>query len=329
MKMRMITTLAALVVGAMLTAPSLARAAEAYPQQKLVKFIVTTAAGTSPDTIARIVARGLSDRLKQQFIVENRGGANGRVAIDMVTNAAPDGYTLLVTGSSTMASDPYLRPKAGEVILNGLTPVTKLTGVEFYFIAHQKLGIKTFAEAVQLIKAKPGVYNVASSTIGSFPNLSAELLKLLAGLDYVVVPYNGDAAAAAALAGGNTEFLFGTATVADPLLKAGTAVLLASGGAKRDASLPDMPTLAESGVPGYNVTGWMGIMAPKGTSPEIVNLIQSNVADILSDAETKERLNQMFLQTIITTPAQFDAELTQERKQWQTLVQKLGLNLEQ
>ena len=175
--------------------------AQPYPS-RLVKVVVSHAAGSSPDIVARLTANHLGQRLNQTFVIENKVGANGSLAVEAVSRAPADGYTLLVAGSSIMASNPYLYPKTSAAILTGLTPLTKLTNLDFLLAVRSSLNIRTFKELVAYIRANPGKLNLATTNVGSFQNLGAELLKQQGDLDFKTIPYNGGAAAAAVPVGG-------------------------------------------------------------------------------------------------------------------------------
>jgi tripartite-type tricarboxylate transporter receptor subunit TctC len=311
---------------ALLLAADLPAVAESYPS-KPVKVVVSHAAGSSPDVVARLVTNRLAQRLNQTFVVENKVGANGSLAVEAVSRSPADGYTLLIAGSSIMATNPYLYPKTSAAILTGLTPVTKLTNLDFLLAVRSSLNIRTFQELVAHIRANPGKLNLATTNIGSFQNLGAELLKQQGNLDFTI-PYNGGAAAAAAVAGGHVDMLIDAGAIIAPLAQSGVLSIVATTGAARAPNFPDVPTIAESGFPGYRVDGWIGMVAPAGTAPEIMQRLQSNVAAAFAEDATRAQLKHLDLTPVANTPAEFAKELEQERATWKGVIARLGLTLE-
>ena len=201
-----------------------AGSAQPYPN-KPVKVVVSHAAGSSPDVVARLAANRLGQRLNQTFIIENKVGANGSLAVDAVSRSAPDGYSLLVAGSSIMATNPYLYPRTSAAIVTGLTPLTKLTNLDFLLAVRSSLNIRTFQELIAHVRANPGKLNLATTNTGSFQNLGAELLRQQADLDFKTIPYNGGAAAASAVAGGHVDMLIDASAVIAPLAQSGVLKL--------------------------------------------------------------------------------------------------------
>ena len=301
--------------------------AQPYPN-KPVKVVVSHAAGSSPDVVARLTANELTQRLSQPFVIENKVGANGSLAVEMVSRAPADGYTLLIAGSSIMATNPHLYPKTSAAILTGLTPLTKLTNLDFLLAVRSSLNVRTMQELVAYIRANPGKLNLATTNIGSFQQLGAELLKQQGNLDFKTIPYNGGAAAAAAVAGGHVDMLIDAGAVIAPLAQSGTLTIVATTGATRDPGFPSVPTIAESGFPGYRVDGWIGMVAPAGTPSDVMQQLQSNVAAAFADDETKMKLKKLGLVPVTNRPATFAKELDQERETWKRVIAKLGLTLE-
>lgn len=324
----MICARTAIVAGlAVLLAAAPPAAAQNYPG-KPVKVVVSHAAGTSPDLIARLVSDRLAQRLNQAFVVENRVGANGYLAVEAVSRSPADGHTLLVSGASVVTANPYLYPKTGATIMSGLVPLTKLARADFVLAARPSLNIRTFPELVAYIRANPGKLNLATTSVGSFQNLGAELLKQQGDLDFKTIPYNGGAAAAAAAAGGHVDMVIDAAAIIAPLATSGALTILATTGEARIPDFPDIPTVAECGLPGYNVVGWIGMMVPAGTPPDIIQQLQSNIAAAFREDATMARLKNMELAAIMNTPAEFAKELGQERETWKRVIGRLGLTLE-
>jgi tripartite-type tricarboxylate transporter receptor subunit TctC len=311
---------------AMLLAAGLPAIAQPYPN-KPVKIVVSHAAGSSPDVVARLAANLLGQRLHQTFVIESKVGANGSLAVEMVSRAPADGYTLLVAGSSIMATNPYLYPKTRDAILSGLMPLTKLANLDFVLAVRSSLNIRTFQEFIDCIRANPGKLNLATTNIGSFQNLGAELLKQRGNLDFKTIPYNGGAAAAAAVAGGHVDMLIDASAIIAPLAQSGVLTIVATTGAARDPALPGVPTIAESGFPGYRVAGGIGMVAPAGTPSDIMLQLQSNIAAAFHEDATKAQLKNLGLVPVANTPAEFANELEHERKTWKRVISRLGLTL--
>lgn len=266
-------------------------------------------------------------RLKTPFVVENRAGANGSIAAGAVSRSDPDGYTLLVAGAATMTTDPFLRPKTNSFTLSSLTPVTNLLGINFVLLKRSSLNVNSFDELVRMIKANPRQLNMATTTPGSYPYLAAELLKQMGGLDFVTVVYNGGVAAAAAVAAGEADFLIETEFLTESLVQAGKLTVLASLSATREVSLPHVPTVAESGFPGFELTGWAGMMAPRGVPPHLIDIIQSNAAAFINEPDTLAKLARMGISSLATGPVEFESRLTRERETWRKLITASGLTL--
>ena len=252
MKSLMLTRLLAVTLLVLIFADS--SSAQTYPD-RAVRIVVGHAAGSSPDVVARLVANRLSSRFGQPFVIENRIGANGSLAAEAVSRAPPDGHTLLVAGSSVIATNPFLYPKTSNAIISGLTPLTNLTGLDFLLAARSSLGAHSFADLVAAIKASPGKLNMATTNIGSFQYLGAALLKQMGELEFTTVPFQGGAAAATAVAGGHADMLIDAGAIIYPLAQHGVMKIVATTGTRRDRSLPDVPTIAESALSRISCTG--------------------------------------------------------------------------
>jgi tripartite-type tricarboxylate transporter receptor subunit TctC len=300
--------------------------AQDYPN-KPIRFISSTPPGATPDVCTRLFAELLSVELKNPVIVENRPGANGLIAVEAAARSAPDGYTFLGTTAATLSTNPFLYPK-GMIAVTGLDPVTKMVNSDFVIAVHPSLNVKTLTELVQLIRAKPGELNASTTSKGSFAFLAGELLKQQGNLDFVTIPYTGGAASASALGGGHVHFSIEAPTMIEPLAQAGKAVFLATLGAQRNPRLANVPTVAEAGFQGYQVTGWIALMAPKGTAREIVSLVQSRLAMAAQWADVKARLAQMDFQPVLNTPEDFAAEWKAERDTWERLIKSRDIRID-
>jgi tripartite-type tricarboxylate transporter receptor subunit TctC len=320
--MRSVVILAALAFGVG-AAPA---HAQDYPS-RLIKFFVGAPAGSPPDQVTRLFADVLAQQLKQTVIVENRPGANGLLAVEQVARAAPDGYTFLLATAATFATNPYLY-KGGMLAVTGLTPVTKLSINDFVVVASSALGVKTFPELLKEIRSKPGALNASTSSLGSTAHLTAELLKLSGGLDFVIIPYTGGAQSAAALLGGQVQFTIESTSVIRPAVSSGKAIMLASLGAKRSSWLPDLPTVAESGFPEFDVTGWMGLAAPKDTPDAILASVQGALSRGTQLDVVRARLAKVEMYPVVDSREEFTRSLEKERASWERVIKTRGITVQ-
>ena len=302
-------------------------AAQQYPSQPIT-FVVSTTPGASPDIVARLFAQHLGEALKQTVVVENRGGANGQIAVGAVSRAPADGYTFLVTTAATLTTNPSLYPKAGALAVTGLKPVTKLVDLDFVITARPSLNIKTAQDLVRLAKAEPGKLNGATTALGSAAYLTAELFKQSAGIDFLTVAYNGGGQAVNAVLGNQADLLFETIALSAPLIEAGKLVPIASTGAERSEFLPDVPTAKEGGVAGFVVTGWVAVAAPKDVPDDIVELVQSALRQIAMRDDVKKSLFNLKARAVVNSPQDFADLLTQEREMWDRVIKKAKITLE-
>jgi tripartite-type tricarboxylate transporter receptor subunit TctC len=241
--------------------------AQSYPQRP-VRIVVNVTAGGGVDTTARVVAQHLTAVLKQPFVVDNRTGAGGSIGIELVAKAAPDGYTLLIC-SSGIVTNAAFRPQNYDPIRD-FQPVSNLTSTPYIVVVTPSLPVKSIKDLVELAKSKPGAVTFATSGAGSITQLGAELLPMLSGTRMLSVPYKGVADAYPAVASGDVNWMIGAAISSLPLVKAGRLRAIAITTARRSKALPDLPTVAESGVPGYEVVGWFAMFAPAGTPMALV-----------------------------------------------------------
>jgi tripartite-type tricarboxylate transporter receptor subunit TctC len=295
-------------------AASAAAAADSYPTRP-VKIVVSFAPGGIADTTGRIIANGLTASLGKPFIVENRPGNAAIVGISMVAKAAPDGYTLLLANTNVSTNQALYKdlPYDAE---RELIPVANAVITPAVLVANPGVPVKSFADLLALARAKPGQINYASVGLGSFPHLAMEMLSQSAGVKLVHVPYKGFAPAVTAVLAGEVEILASDVPTALPHIEAGKLRALAATGAKRFPVLPDLPTIAESGVAGYEAVGWLGIMAPTGTPAEIVALLNREVNAALSRPEIVQRYTAEGSVIATGTPADFAAFLKQNRERW-------------
>src|SRR4051812_40419691 len=318
--MRVFLMLLALVV-------SQATLAQAWPNRP-VRLLVPFAAGAGiNDIMARLVGQHLAAGLGQPVVIENRAGSGGIAGTEAAAKAAPDGYTFLMTNVSLVTS-AYLYSKLSYDPQKDLLPVTLVATSPLLLVVHPSVAAKSVQELVALAKANPGRLNFGSGGVGSTPHLSVELFKSAAGIDAVHVPYKGGAPALNDLIGGQLSFMIENMPGTMPFVKSGKLRALAITSATRSPLEPALPTMAESGVPGYEVVGWQGLFAVAGTPPEIVARLQSEVAKVLHQPEVRERLAALGAEPVGSTPAEFGAFVRAENARWGTIIREKGIRSE-
>jgi tripartite-type tricarboxylate transporter receptor subunit TctC len=300
--------------------------AQGYPA-KPVRFVVSFAPGGAADVVGRFVAQRMSEQWGQQIVVENRAGAGGSIAALAVARAPADGYTVLVT-TSALAVTPALNPNAGYDAEKDLIAVTLLASSPNMFAASNASGIRTLREAID--KAKTGKLNYGTAGAGTTPHLSAEyLFKVLGKVDVQHVPYKGAGPAMQALVAGETELASVAMSAAVPQVKAGRAVGLAVTSAKRTPALPDVPTVAESGFPGFEDYTWVGFFVPAGTPPEIVARLNEEAQRSLKSPELRDKLAGVGFDAVVGTgPREFAPYLKEELAKWAKVVKETGAKAE-
>jgi tripartite-type tricarboxylate transporter receptor subunit TctC len=295
-------------------APSVARA-EAYPSRP-VRVIVGFPAGSASDVVARLTGQGLSERLGQQFVVENHPGAGTNLAAEAVVRAAPDGYTLLLS-TSTNAVNATLYRHLNFDFMRDIVPVATMDQTPYVMEVTLSLPPKTLPEFIAYAKANPGKVNMASNGIGSGPHVAGELFKMMAGVDLVHVPYTGNVYPD--LIGGQVQVMFSPIPASIGFVRAGQLRPLAVGTAKRLTILPDVPTVAEV-VPGYEASGWHGIGAPAKTPAEIVDKLNAEINALLADPKFKERLADLGGLQMVMSPAEFGKFTAAEIDKWAKVI---------
>ena len=314
--MRWITILLALVIG------------ETFAQGKPVRLVVPFGAGGAPDVIARLMAPPISENLGAPVVVDNRPGATGIIAAEYVKGSPPDGTTLFVADSAHFAISPALRPNLPYDPQKDFVPVTLVATSPLMLVVHPSIAAKSVQELVALAKANPGRLNFGSGGVGSTPHLSAELFKSAAGINAVHVPYKGGAPALNDLVGGQLSFMIENVPGTMPFVKSGKLRALAITSAQRSPLEPALPTMAESGVPGYEVVGWQGLFAVAGTPPEIVARLQAEVGKVLRLPEVRERLAALGAEPVGSTPEEFGAFIRAERTRWGAIIREKGIRSE-
>jgi tripartite-type tricarboxylate transporter receptor subunit TctC len=301
--------------------------AQTYPV-KPIRFIVPFAAGGGTDIVARTVGAKLSEAVGQPVIVDNRAGAAGTIGAEAAARSAPDGYTLLLASNGPIAINPAYYTKLSYDPLRDFTPVVLVTRMPFLLVTHPALPVRTVKDLVALAKKRPGELNYGSPGAGSTTHLANELLKSMAGINVVHVPYKGVAPAATDLMSGQVQILFGDLNTLVPHVKSARMRAIAVSGLQRSPLLPDVPSVHESGVPGYEATGWFGVLAPAGTPPAIVERLNSAIMKGLAMPDLRERLAALGGEVAGGTPEQFGAHLRAEVAKWGKVIKAIGLKAE-
>jgi tripartite-type tricarboxylate transporter receptor subunit TctC len=294
-----------------------------YPD-KPVRIVLPFAAGGVADITARIIAEKLTDRLGQRFYIENQAGAGGIAAARTVISSPPDGYTLALLSNGTAVSVSLFQKLPFDP-LKDFEPISSLGFFDFIFSTGADSQFKTLGDFIAAAKAKPGALNVGTINIGSTQNLSAELFKTAAGIDFTIVPYRGTPEILVSLLQGNVTLMIDSfssmkGNLADKKIRA-----LASSGAVRSESTPDLATAHESGVADYDVVSWNALFAPAGTPPEIIKTLNSALQDILADADVKKRLLELGISAKASTPQEISARLKSDIDKWQKVIEKAGI----
>ena len=310
---------------ALLAAAPKPAAADDYPSRS-IRLIIPFPPGGSNDVVGRIIANQLGQKLGQQVFVDNRAGAGGVVGTDIAAKAAPDGYTLLVV-SIAHAVDPWLYKETFDPVKDFVPVSIFATGTNVLTV-NPKLPVHSVQELLAYAKDKPGELNYASAGIGSFQHLSGELFKLTSGANIQHVPYKGGGPAMLAVIAGEAQVMFSSIVQTVPSIQAGSLRALATGGEKPSPILPDLPTIAASGVPGYVATNWWGVVAPKGTPQPIVDKLHNAVAQVLKSAETQKYLDNEGAAPVEMGSAEFGKFIEAEIAKWGPVVQKAGMKAE-
>ena len=310
------------VLIACLAAP--AWAASPYPT-KPIRIVVTYAPGGNTDTAARIVSTFLAENLGQTFIIDNRGGAGGVVGTEIVARAVPDGYTLLFGTSAGLSINPQLQPKLPYNVERDFAPISLVLINPQLLVSSPALPAGTVGEFLKLARAQPGKINYASVGVGSPGHLATELLKIMAGIDIVHVPYKGSAPAVLDLIGGSVSVLFSSVPVMLQHVKAGRLRALAVGSATRTTAAPDIPTVAEAGVPGFEYEVWYGLLAPAGTPRAIVTRLNEAVVQSLRNPKLEQQLRAQGSDTRPSSAEEMTKFMKVEHARWSRVVKVTGL----
>jgi len=318
-----VISLAVLALCALAASPHQACAEANYPD-KAVRIVLPFAAGGVADITARIVAEKLGDKLGQRFYVENQAGAGGIAAARTVISSPPDGYTLALLSNGTAVSVSLFKKLPFDPVRD-FEPISSLGFFDFVFATGAGSEFKTLADFIAAAKAKPGALNVGTINIGSTQNLSAELFKTAAGIDFTIIPYRATPEIQVSLLQGDIALMIDSFSSMKGNLADNKFRALASSGSVRSESTPDVATVHESGVADYDVVSWNALFAPAGTPPEIVNKLNGALREILADAEVKKRLIELGIEARAGTPQEISARLKSDIDKWQTVIEKAGI----
>jgi tripartite-type tricarboxylate transporter receptor subunit TctC len=307
--------------------PSLTRIAraQAYPSQPL-RWVVGFPPGGGADTVSRIMARWLSERLGQPVVIENKPGASTNISVQAVANAPPDGYTILFIGASA-AVNVTLFDNLPFNLLRDIAPVSGLIDFPFVLIVHPSVPARTVAELIAYAKANPGKISMASFGAGSSSHVAGELFKTMAGVNLVHVPYRGSASALTDMISGQVQVMFDVMTSALPHIRSGALRAIAVAGKDRFPGLPDVPVIADT-VAGYEANSWCGLGAPRGTPPEIIDRLNREINAGLKNPAVIEQLAKVSTTPIIFTPAEFGAFMASEVEKWGKVIKVAGVRPE-
>jgi len=304
-----------------------AASGQTYPN-RAIRFVVPYAPGGSTDIVARILAQKLSDAMGQQVVVDNRPGAGGSIGADVVAKSPPDGYTMVTAVTGIMAINQYLYRKLPFDPEKDFAPVTQVGSLPLILVVHPSLPAKNVREFIAIAKAKPGQLNYGSSGVGTATHMTTELFKSMAGVDLVHIPYKGSGQVMGDVIGGQLALIFDQIVSSLPHVQGGKLRMLAITSAKRFPSLPDLPTIAESGVPGYESISWAGVAVPAGTPKEIIARLHTEIVKVLAAPDIRERFLRDGIETVGSTPEQFTEHIRRERIKWAKVVKDSGAKAE-
>jgi tripartite-type tricarboxylate transporter receptor subunit TctC len=306
---------------------TIAAAAADYPSRP-VTIVVGFPPGGASDILARIVGNRLATLLGQPFVIDNRPGAGGNVAGEVVAHASPDGYTLLLGNNAILATNASLYGKTGFDAEKDFAPITLIGTQANVLVVNNNVPVHSFAELIALAKANPGKLNFASSGYGLAAHLAGELFKADAGIDIVHVPYKGSAPALQDVIAGQDQMMFATTSGAMGLIKSGQLRPLAVTTLKRTPSLPEVPTIDELGIKGFEATTWHGLVAPAGTPGDVIKILHQAVVEALSDPGVQHSLNELGVDIATGTPEQFAAYIHSEIPKWAAVIKVSGAHLD-
>jgi len=302
-------------------------AAQAWPAKPL-RVVVPFPPGGSTDIVARIVAQKLGERLGQSMVIENRGGAGGTLGAAQVAKAAPDGYTLLVASTSTHVVAPGVYPKLEYDPIKDFAPISLMAVSPYLLVVNPALPAKSVKELVELARKQPGKLNYASAGVGSTTHLAMEMLKAASNTYMLHIPYNGNGPAGTAVISGQVEILFGSLPALLPHAKGGRVRALAVGTLVRAPSMPEVPTVAESGYPGFDASLWLAVMAPAGTPQPIIDRLHKEIVTVVQSADTRELLDKAGAEPLTSSPAELAALVRDGVAKYAKIIKTAGVKPE-
>ena len=324
----MIRSASRMAAGALLAAFALLSHAQAPFPSKPIRIVVPFPAGGTTDILARAVAQKLTETMGQTVVVDNRPGAGGNIGAELVAKSPPDGYTLLMGTVGTHAINASLYAKMPYDHVRDFAPVILVAGVPNVLVVNPSVPANNVQELIAYIKANPGKVNFASSGSGTSIHLAGELFKTMAGVSMTHVPYKGSAPAVTDLLGGQVQLMFDNLPSALPQIKAGKLRALAVTSAQRASALPDVPTVAEAGLPGFDATSWFGLLAPAGTPKDVVAKLNAEVAKWLASPEAREKLASQGAIAAGQSPEDFTRHIAAETAKWQKVVKESGAKVD-
>ena len=325
----MLTQLSRLLMGALVILCALgatASIAQTWPSRP-VRIIVPLAPGGGSDILARLMAQHMGDSLGQTFIVENKPGAGTVIGAELAAKSAPDGYTLYAT-SPTIVINHGLHPKLNYDALRDFAPISQWVSFSNLLVVNPSLPVHTVQELIDYARSRPGQINYGSSGNGATTHLGMELLKVMTGIDIVHVPYKGSAPAMADLLSGQVSLMLDAGATSNRQIKAGRLRVLAVTGGARSALNPDVPTIAESGVPGYDSSVWIGVFAPAGTASEIIQQLYVTISQALKKPEVRTKLLAQEMEPVGSTPAEFGALVKSELTKWLKVIKVANVKID-
>lgn len=311
------------ILAAAVAVPAMAQSWPAKP----VRIVVPFGPGGPADIYARAVGQELTEVLKQQFLIDNKPGAGAVIGTDIVAKAAPDGYTLLMMSNTHTTNETLLTNKP-YMLMRDLAPVAPVNSSDLVMVVHPSVPAKTLAEFIALAKREPGKLAYASSGPGTPYHMAGELFKAMTGADVLHVPHKSSGEARNAVMGGHVQMMFDAVTTMKGSIDAGHVRALGATGDKRSEILPDVPTVAEAGVPGYEATIWLGIMAPTGTPKEVVDKLNAEIGKVLAKPAIREAWAKQGATSMTMTPAEFGAFLQRDIDKWAKVVQVSGAKVQ-
>jgi len=316
-----------LVVAGLLVASLASAFAQSYPN-KPIRIIIAQAPGSATDVISRVVGNRLQESLGQPVVIEARPGAGGAVGTEAAARSAPDGYTLFMANNSTHGSNPALYPKLPYDAVNDFAPITLVAAVPYVLVVDPSLPVKSVQDLIALAKSKPGKMNYASAGNGSTHQFCGELLKSMSGIDVLHIPYKGSPPAIAGLLGGEVSLMFANLTDIGSQIRSGKVKALAVTVTKRASLLPEVPTMSEAGLPGFEIGSWFGLLAPAGTPAPIVSRLNAETVKVLGRADVQSTLGAQGLELVPGSPEQFSAHIKSEIAKFTRIAKAAGIKAE-